>query len=99
MPPFARACWIAVTMDLRCKRAVKHASRPPRASCVSLLLLTMRPIGRGTGGWSSLAGADLLERVRDELLRPVLQRVAIPGKTKWNDFDQVGVKAFSSIHD
>jgi hypothetical protein len=30
--------------------------------------------------WSSFAGADLLERVRDELARPVLQKVAIPTK-------------------
>jgi hypothetical protein len=55
-------------------------SSPTARRAVSLLLLTMRAIGRGADGWSSFASADLLERVRDELARPVLQKVAIPTK-------------------
>jgi hypothetical protein len=65
---------------------------------VSLLLLTMRAIGRGAGGWSSFAGADLLEGVREELLGRLCRRLQYRHKTKWNDFDQVGVKIDRSMH-
>jgi hypothetical protein len=57
---------------------------------VSLLLLTMRSIGRGAGDWSSFAGADLLERVRNEPLQPVLQKVDDTGKNQVERFQSGG---------
>src|SRR5437764_3408954 len=49
-------------------RCLKVQSSLTARRAVSLLLLTMRAIGRGSGDWSSFAGADSLEKVRGELL-------------------------------
>src|ERR1051325_4427915 len=76
--------WISVARCLE----VRSSLTARRA--VSLLLLTMRSIGRGAGDWSSFAGADLLERVRNEPLQPVLQKVDDTGKNQVERFQSGG---------
>jgi len=64
---------------------------------VSLLLLTIPAIGRGAGDWSSFAGTDWPDRAPMRCSGQFGRRLRYR-QTKWNDFDQVGVKTCSSMH-